>query len=281
MESRGLLPLFVFLPTPYSRPPTVSLIHSTALIHPDAVIADGVTIGPWCVVEAGVRLGAGTTLGPFCRVLAGSTLGAGVTLDGGAVVGGLPQDLKHGGEPSRTEVGAGARVGEYATVNRSSTPGGVTRVGERCLVMAYAHIAHDCVLGDGAIVANAVQLGGHVRVGAGAVISGMTGVHQFTVIGAGAFIGGGLRVDVDVPPFCKALGEPLRWGGLNLTGLRRGGADSATASFLDSFYRALHAKGAEHARTALRETPGFESEKTALEDFFAHRRRGLLKRGNG
>lgn len=257
------------------------MIHPTSLIHPDAVIASGVTIGPWCVIERDVTIGPGTMLGPFCRVLAGSTLGEEVALDGGAVIGGLPQDLKHGGEPSRTFIGAGTRVGEYATVNRSSTPGGVTHVGSRVLVMAYAHVAHDCTLDDGAIIANAVQLGGHVRVGAGAVVSGMTGVHQFTVIGAGAFIGGGLRVDTDVPPYCKALGEPLRWGGLNLTGLRRGGADSATASFLDAFYRALYARGADAALEILRAASGFEIEKAALEDFFAHRKRGLLKRKAG
>jgi UDP-N-acetylglucosamine acyltransferase len=256
----------------------VTAIHPSAIIHPNAVVATDVTIGPWCVIERAVTIGAGTSVGPFCRVLSGSTIDEHVTLDGGAVIGGLPQDLKYGGEPSRTFIGARARVGEYATVNRSSTPDGVTHVGARALVMAYAHVAHDCTLGDGAILANAVQLGGHVRVGAGAIVSGMTGVHQFTTVGAGAFIGGGLRVDVDVPPYCKALGEPLRWGGLNLTGLRRGGADSATAALLDRFYRTLDAHGVDAARALLRETQGFEIERAALEDFFTHHKRGLLKR---
>jgi len=258
------------------------MIHPTSLIHPDARIANDVTVGPWCMIERDVVIGAGSTLGPFCRVLAGSTIGANATLDGGAVIGGAPQDLKYGGEPSRVEIGDGARIGEYATVNRSAAPGGVTRVGARALVMAYAHIAHDCVIGDGAIVANAVQLGGHVRVGAGAVVSGLTGVHQFTVIGDGAFVGGGLRVDVDVPPYAKALGEPLRWGGLNLTGLRRGGADSATAAFLDAFYRRVYGSSPDEALSWMRTTPqheSWETEKAALEAFFGNRRRGLLKRG--
>jgi UDP-N-acetylglucosamine acyltransferase len=254
------------------------MIHPSSLIHPTARIAPDVTIGPWCMVESGVVIGAGTSLGPFCRVLSGSELGENVTLDGGAVIGGLPQDLKYAGGPSRTLVGSGTRVGEYATVNRSSAPGGFTRVGAQCLVMAYAHIAHDCELGDGAIVANAVQLGGHARVGAGAIVSGMTGVHQFTVIGAGAFVGGGLRADVDVPPFCKALGEPLRWGGLNLTGLRRGGADAETAPFLEAFYRKLYAEDASAALAWMEKQSGFDSEKAAMEDFFAHRKRGLLRR---
>lgn len=252
-------------------------VHPTAVIHPDACLSEGVSVGPWCVIDRDVTLGAGTVIGPFCRVHAGTTLGESVTLDGGAVIGGAPQDLKYGGGPSRTVLGAGARVGEYATVNRSSTPGGVTRVGARALVMAYAHVAHDCELGEGAIIANAVQLGGHVRVGEQAVVSGMTGVHQFTMIGAGAFVGGGLRVDVDVPPYVKALGEPLRWGGLNLTGLRRGGADAATISFLDAFYRTLDARGVGAALPLL-DGPGHETEKAALKGFFAQRRRSLLKR---
>jgi UDP-N-acetylglucosamine acyltransferase len=254
-------------------------IHPTSLVHPGADIASGVTIGPWCLVEDKVSIGSGTTLGAFCRVHAGSEIGVNVTLEGGSVVGGRPQDLKYGGEPSRVILGSGTRVGEYATVNRSAAPGGATKVGERCLIMAYAHVAHDCVLGDGAIIANAVQLGGHVRLGDGAIISGMTGVHQFTVVGAGAFVGGGLRVDQDVPPFCRALGEPLRWGGLNLTGLRRGGADSGTAKFLDAFYRKLHVSDARSASDWMLSQTGFDAERTALEDFFLHSKRAVLRRG--
>jgi len=254
-------------------------LHPTSLVHPDAVIADDAVIGPWCVVEHPVVIGAGAVLGPFCRVLAGTVIGAGVRLDGGAVIGGAPQDLKYDGSPTRTEIGAGTRIGEYATVNRSARPDGVTRVGAGCLVMAYAHVAHDCTLEDGAIIANAVQLGGHVHIGAGAIVSGMTGVHQFTVIGAGSFTGGGLRVDADIPPFCKALGEPLRWGGLNLTGLRRSGADAAVAAFLDGFYRRLYKEGREPALAWMHTQTGADTEKAALERFFATRQRGLLRRG--
>jgi UDP-N-acetylglucosamine acyltransferase len=260
----------------------MSSIHPTSLIHPSAVIAAGVTIGPWCLVEDNVTIGSGSTLGAFCRVHAGSEVGENVMLEGGSVIGGTPQDLKYGGEPSRTVLGAGTRVGEYATVNRSVAPDGATKVGKRCLIMAYAHVAHDCDIGDGAIVANAVQLGGHVRMGAGAIISGMTGVHQFTVVGAGAFVGGGLRVDQDVPPYCKALGEPLRWGGLNLTGLRRGGSGSGTAAFLDSFYRVLRAEDARRALDWMESQTGFAPEKTALKEFFAHHAlhgRAMLRRG--
>lgn len=254
-------------------------IHPTAVVHPEARIPEGVAIGPWCVIDEGVVIGAGAVLGAFCRVHRGSVLGEGVTLDGGVVVGGTPQDLKYDGGPSRTVIGPGTRLGEYATVNRSAVSGGETRVGARCLVMAYAHVAHDCMIGDGAIIANAVQMGGHVRVGAGAVVSGMTGVHQFTSIGAGAFVGGGLRVDKDVPPYCRALGDPLRWGGLNLTGMRRSG--SGAAGFLDAFYRKLYGEGEPAALEWMRAQPGFGAEKEALEEFFAGRKRGIVARREG
>src|SRR5690606_30299258 len=118
---------------------------------------------------------------------------------------------------------------------------------------------------------------GHVRVGAGAVVSGMTGVHQFTSIGAGAFVGGGLRVDVDVPPYCKALGDPLRWGGLNLTGLRRSGAGDASL-FLDAFYRKVYAEGEAAARSWLAAQDGFPEEAAAIEEFFTNRQRGMLRK---
>jgi UDP-N-acetylglucosamine acyltransferase len=254
-------------------------IHPTALVHPDASIADDVSIGPWCVIEADVSIGSGSVLGAFCRVHAGSALGERVMLDGGAVIGGAPQDLKHAGGSSRVVLGPGTRVGEYATVNRSAAQGsdagdGETRVGANCLVMAYAHVAHDCELGDGSIIANAVQLGGHVRVGEGAIVSGMTGVHQFTTIGAGAFVGGALRADKDVPPYCRALGDPIRWGGLNLTGMRRNGSEAA--AFLDAFYRRVYGEGEAAARVWARMQPGFDAEKAALTDFFDHRKRPLL-----
>jgi UDP-N-acetylglucosamine acyltransferase len=254
-------------------------IHSTALVHPDAQVSDSAVIGPYCLVEAGTSIGADCVLGPFSRVLAGAILEENVTLDGGAVIGGIPQDLKFTGGSTRVTIGAGTRVGEYATVNRAAVAGGETRVGRGVLIMAYAHVAHDCVIGDRAVVANSVQLGGHARVGEGAIVSGMTGVHQFTSIGAGAFVGGGLRVDQDVPPFIKAMGEPLRWGGLNLTGLRRrsGGAEDGTAAFLDAFYRKLHDDEAA-ALTWMRDQAGFESEKGALEEFFGNRKRALLRR---
>lgn len=255
------------------------LIHPTALVDPSAELASDVAVGPYCVIDTDVRIGAGTRLGPFCHLYPGAELQEGVILDNGVVVGNAPQDQKYSGEPTRVIVGAGTRLREYVTVNRASTPGGITRVGNHCLIMAYAHVAHDCEIGDYAIVANAVQLGGHVRIGENAIVSGMTGVHQFVSIGTGAFIGGGLRVDQDVPPFCRALGDPLRWGGLNLVGLRRKDSQTETMRFLESFYRMLYRAGEPVALAWMKEQTGFTEIASALEYFFSKHQRTLLRRG--
>jgi UDP-N-acetylglucosamine acyltransferase len=143
--------------------------------------------------------------------------------------------------------------------------------------MAYAHVAHDCQIGDQAIVANGVQMGGHVRIGKGAVISGMTGIHQYVVIGAGAFIGGGLRVDKDVLPFSKALGEPLRYAGLNEMGLAKSGLPAGTGADLKAFYRGLFRDGKEAAR-AKPEAFGSGAISQVLKDFFGSQKRGVLMR---
>ncbi len=254
-------------------------IHSTAIVHPEAKLALDVIAGPYCIIDAGVSVASGVHLGPFCHLYSGTELGDGVVLDDGVVIGNAPQDQKYSGEPTRAVIGAGTRIREYATVNRASTPNGVTTLGRDCLIMAYTHVAHDCEIADRVVLANAIQLGGHVRIGEGAVVSGMTGVHQFASIGAGAFIGGGLRVDQDVPPFCRALGEPLRWGGLNLVGLRRRGGDSEDMRFLESFYRMLHREGEPAALNWMQDQKDFEEIKIALRDFFLHHKRTLLRRG--
>lgn len=254
-------------------------IHSTAIVHPEASLAVDVIVGHYCVIDAGVSIARGSQLGPFCHLYSGTELGEGVVLDDGVVIGNEPQDQKYSGELTRVIIGAETRLREYVTVNRASTPGGVTRVGSNCLIMAYSHIAHDCEIGDYAVVANAVQLGGHVRIGENAIVSGMTGVHQFASIGAGAFVGGGLRVDQDVPPFCRALGDPLRWGGLNLVGLRRKGSETETMRFLETFYRMLYRDGKESALNWMGEQENFEEVKTGLADFFLRHKRTVLRRG--
>jgi UDP-N-acetylglucosamine acyltransferase len=267
-------------------------LHPSAHVHPSAQIGDGSTIGPYAQIEAGVAMELGCTLGQ------------GVLLDTGVVLGGDPQDLKYRGEATQVRVGSGVRLREYVTVNRGTGVNGETVIGDQSLIMAYSHIAHDCVIGAGTVIANAVQMGGHVRIGAGAVISGMTGIHQFVSIGAGAFIGGGLRVDKDVPPGIKALGNPLRWGGVNVLGWERLGYSRALTPIIEAFYRELKRQGPEAwfelcerfeavvleaeidkkrtdvSHSAIPLTPISPIFSSLFTDFFKHRRRGLLLRGD-
>jgi len=265
-------------------------IHPSASVHPAAELGDGIIIGPYAVVEAEVRLADRCRVGPFCVLKNGVQLGEGVELDVGVVLGGEPQDLKYRGEASQVIIGAGCKLREYVTVNRGTSAHGKTLVGENGLIMAYAHIAHDCRVGKGVVIANGVQMGGHVRIGDSAVVSGMTGIHQFVAIGAGAFIGGNLRVDKDIPPGIKALGNPLRWGGLNVMGWERLGYPRECLGSIETFYRILRKQGVESA-LAFWDIAGANNDDVSarparelarlFREFFGECRRGLLLRGDG
>jgi UDP-N-acetylglucosamine acyltransferase len=259
-------------------------IHPTAVLDPSLELPDDLTVGPYAILERGVVLGSGTRIGPFCHVYSGSSLGKGVRLEDGVALGNLPQDLKYRGETTGVEVGDGAWLREYVTVNRGTSAAGTTRIGAGCLIMAYAHVAHDCEIGARAIIANGVNMGGHVRVGEGAVVSGMTGIHQFVSIGAGAFIGGNLRVDKDILPFSKAMGEPLRYAGLNAPGLARMGIGPGASARLREFYRRFSEAGKTAALASFASdrdmgTGGDASRlRMILEEFLGGQRRSLLIR---
>jgi UDP-N-acetylglucosamine acyltransferase len=196
-------------------------IHPTAVVSSKAILGKGTVIGPFAIVEENTKLGTSCTIGARSHIVAGTTLGDDVRVYDSAVVGSDPQDLKYGGEKSFLSVGSGSVIREFTTLNRGTGEGGITRLGENCLVMAYAHIAHDCVLEDYAVVANGVQLGGHVFIGKHSVVGGGTMIHQFSKIGSYCYIGGTLKIDRDIPPFVKAFGNPLRFAGLNTVGLQK------------------------------------------------------------
>jgi UDP-N-acetylglucosamine acyltransferase len=268
-------------------------IHPTAIVHPSLDLPSDLEVGPYAVLDEGVALARGVRIGPFCHLYAGVELEEGVSLSDGVILGNEPQDLKYRGEKTRTLIGAGSTLREYVTVNRGTAASGRTVVGAQCLIMAYSHVAHDCVIGPQAIVANGVQMGGHVHIGKAAVISGMTGIHQFVTIGPGAFIGGGLRVDKDILPFSKAMGEPLRWAGLNEIGMAKLGLPADAGAALKSFYRVLFAEGKAAAleRLASIDTLGAMERPSAsdtmgpsgdlwmqVRDFLGAQSRGLLLR---
>jgi len=199
-------------------------IHPSAVIAPGAELGSGVTVGPFSVIEAGVRIGDGSEVGSHVVISGNTTIGSGNRIFSHNAIGGIPQDLKYAGEDTRLEIGDNNTFREFMTVNTGTVGGGgVTAIGSGNLFMAYAHIAHDCIIGDRAILANAATLGGHVTVRDGAVIGGLTAVHQFSRIGELAMIGGCSAVDQDVPPYCMAIGNRVTLRGLNLTGLKRAG----------------------------------------------------------
>lgn len=199
-------------------------IHPTAIVAPTAHIDPTATVGPYCVVGPDVQIGPETTLLSHVVVDQRTTLGRGNIIHPFASIGGTPQDLKFRGEPGTLVIGDHNRIREGATLHIGTEHGGlVTHIGNRCLLMAYSHVAHDCHLGDEVILANSVGLAGHVHIGDRAILGGMVGVHQFCEIGRHAFIGAGAMVAQNVPPFCSAQGDRAQLVGINVVGLRRAG----------------------------------------------------------
>ena len=210
------------------------MIHSTAIVQCD--VPDTVEIGPYAIVGPEVVLGQRVVIDAHAVVVGITTLAEDVKVGPGAVIGTPPQDLKFAGERTTLEVGARTVIREMANINCGTSATGKTVIGADCFLMAFSHVAHDCIIGDGVILANSVNLAGHVSIGTKAIIGGIVPVHQFTRIGEYAMIGGGFRVSRDVSPFTLAGGEPLRMIGVNKLGLRRNGfSNEEIASAVDCF----------------------------------------------
>lgn len=212
-------------------------IHPTALVSADAQIGTDVEIGPHAIVGDGCTIGDGSVVAARAVLERNVTLGRGVKVGIGSVLGGDPQDLKFRGENTTVEIGDNTTIREYATINRGTSHSMRTTVGENCFLMSYVHLAHDCHLGDSVIISNGTQLAGHVIVESRAILSGLVAVHQFTKIGRFAFVGGCSRVAKDVPPFVKAVGNPIRLYGLNKVGLERNGFTPEVIRELKRAYR--------------------------------------------
>ncbi len=215
--------------------PEKSLIHPTAVVHPSARIDATATIGPYAVIGEDAVIGANVSIGPHA-VVEFAELGEGCRIHAGAFVGTAPQDLKYKGEKTRLTMGSQTVVREAVTLNRGTSASGATRIGSRCLFMAYSHVAHDCVIGDEVILANSVAVAGHCVVGDWTIIGGMVGLHQFVRVGKLAMIGAGAMVPLDVPPFTLSWGDRARLSGLNLIGLRRRGISAESIKDLKKAY---------------------------------------------
>jgi len=237
-------------------------IDEQARIHPAARLGPGVSVGPFAVIEEDVEIGAGCTIRAHAVIRRYTRLGAGNSVHEGAVLGGEPQDVAFHGAPSRLEIGDGNRIREGVTIHRSSAEGGVTRVGSGCFLMAMSHVAHDCVVEDGALLANNVALAGHVGIGAGAFLSGGVVVHQFCRVGRLAMVGGNTKVIKDCLPFVVTDGVPARARGLNVVGLRRAGLGGPEVRTLKAAYRTLLRSGLSLG-AALEQLAGVDDERVA------------------
>jgi UDP-N-acetylglucosamine acyltransferase len=213
------------------------VIHRTALVDPTADLGSDVSVGPYCVIGPKVTVGERCSIAGHTVIERNTRVADGVKIGFGTIIGNDPQDLKYKGEETWVEIGAGTIIREYCTVNRGSTATGKTTIGERCFIMTYVHIAHDCVVGNDVIIANSVQMAGHVTVHDRAIISGLVPIHQFVRIGTYAFVGGGSRVNQDVPPYTKAAGNPVHLYGLNSVGLQRAGFSPEVKLALKRAYR--------------------------------------------
>jgi UDP-N-acetylglucosamine acyltransferase len=239
---------------------TGTMIDSTALVAPGAQLGEDVSVGPYAVIGPNVIVGDRTVIGPHVVLENWTSIGSEAKIHVGAVIGSDPQDLKFSGAQNWVRVGDRTTIREYVTIHRATAEEEETVVGDDNLLMAYVHVAHNCVIGNHVILANAVMLAGHVVVEDYAIIGGMTPVHQFVRIGAHAFIGGGSRVPQDIPPFVRCAGNPLRVAGLNSVGLTRRGFPPAVLAELKRAYRIIY-------RSDLNVTQAVEKVRTELEPF--------------
>lgn len=245
-------------------------IHSTASVHPHAVLADDVEVGPFAVIGEHVRLGPGCRIEAHAIISGHTTLGAQNHVFPFAVIGSAPQDLTYRGEPTTLVIGSHNTFREYATVNVGTVKGGgCTRVGDHNLLMASTHVAHDCQLGNNIVIANGVLLGGHVRVESDVTFGGLAAVHHFVTIGTRAFVGGLTRIVQDVPPYMTVEGNPAKARCVNVVGLKRRGVSAETLEALKEAHKLLFRAGVPRpqALTLLEQRPEAPAEVRHLAAF--------------
>ncbi len=256
------------------------MIDPRAAIATGAELDTGVSVGPFAVIGDGVRIGAGTWVGPSAVIRGPTDIGCDNRIFQFASVGEDPQDKKYGGEPTRLVIGDRNVIREFATLHRGTVQdAGVTRLGDDNLVMAYAHVAHDCVLGNHVILANAASLGGHVVIGDWAILGGFTIVHQFCQLGAHCFCGMGSVITMDVPPFVTVGGHPAAAHGINSEGLQRRGVSPAAIGELRQAYRRLYRSGLrlDQAIAQIEALTAGTPELRLLVDFLRGSRRGIVR----
>lgn len=253
--------------------------HNLAYVHPDAQIGANVTIEPFTSIHSNVVIGEGSWIGPNVTIFEGARIGRNVKIFPGAVIAAIPQDLKFKGEETTAEIGDNTTIRECVTLNRGTIDKYKTVIGANCLVMAYAHIGHDCLVGNSCILGNSVQLAGHVEVDDYVIFGGICAVQQFSKIGAHAYIGGGSLVRKDVPPFVKAAREPLSYAGINSVGLRRRGFTNERINEIQEIYRMIYLRGLNNSEALDKielELPA-SKERDEIVNFVRTSTRGIMK----
>lgn len=256
------------------------MIHPTAIVHPDAKLAEHVSVGAYSIIGEHVEIGAGTEIGPHVVISGHTRIGAHNRIFQFCSLGEIPQDKKYANEPTRLEIGDHNTIREFCTFNIGTIQdAGVTRLGSHNWIMAYVHLAHDCQVGNHTIMANGATLGGHVHVGDWAFIGGLSGVHQFVRIGAHAMTGFQTRLAQDLPPFVTAADNPAAAHGINSEGLKRRGFSGASILAIKRAYKTLYKSGLalEEAREAIRNQVAECPELQLLVDFLATATRGIIR----
>lgn len=256
------------------------MIHSNAAVDPSAELAEDVEIGPFAVIGPDVRIGAGTRVGAHALIQGPTKIGRDNQIHAFASVGTDPQDKKFAGETTRLEIGDGNTIREFVTINRgTSGGGGVTRIGDDNWIMAYVHIAHDCLIGSHTIFANNATLAGHVVIQDHVILGGFTLVHQFCRLGAHCFTAMGSAVNRDVPPFIMVAGQMAAPRGINTEGLKRRGFSSSRVSAIRRAYKTLYRSGLrlEEAVAQLRSQSGDNADIGQLADFISESQRSIVR----
>ena len=255
-----------------------TIIHPSAIVSSKAKIGKNVIIGPFVFVDDDVCIGDGTEIMSSAVIKSGARIGKNCKIFQSAIISEIPQDLKFKGEKTTFEIGDRTTIREFCTLNRGTSDSGKSIIGKDCLLMAYSHVAHDCIVGDKTILANGVQLAGHVTVGYHVTVGGMTPVHQFCSIGDHAFIGGGHRVVQDVPPYILATGEPLKFAGINNIGLKRRGFSTEVRMNIKRAYKKIFLSklNTTEAIQAIQSDIKLTDEVALIIDFINKSSRGLI-----
>jgi UDP-N-acetylglucosamine acyltransferase len=253
--------------------------HPLANVHPEAKIGNNVIIEPFATVHRDVSIDDGSWIGPGAVIWDGARLGKNVKVYPGASVSSVPQDLKFAGEKTETFIGDNTVIREAVTISRGTTDKMKTQIGKNCLLMAYVHVAHDCLIGDHCILVNAVQVAGHVTIDDWAIIGGASALHQFVKVGAHVMVSGGSLVRKDVPPFTKAAREPLAYAGINTVGLRRRGFSAEKITEIQEIYRYVFLKGLNNSKALelVEKHVAPSTERDYIVNFIKGSDRGIMK----